>query len=165
MPIAKQQITPCLWYDKNAEEAANFYITVFKNSRINNISYYCDAGQEVHGGKAGSVLAVDFELDGHKFSGLNGGPQFKFSEAISFQIPCESQEEIDHFSSKLSEGGSEGPCGWVKDKFGMSWQVFPTSLHKMLKDPDTVKAERVMNAMLKMSRMDLAALERAHAGQ
>ena len=165
MPIAAQEITPCLWYDTNAEDAAKFYITVFKNSKINNVSYYCGAGEEIHGGKAGSVLAVDFELDGQRFTGLNGGPHFKFTEAVSFQIPCETQAEIDSFWSKLSAGGSEGPCGWVKDKFGLSWQVFPRRLHQMLQDADKEKATRTMNAMLKMSKMDLIALERAYAGQ
>lgn len=165
MPIARQEITPCLWFDGTAEDAAKFYVTVFRNSKINKVSYYCKAGEEVHGGKEGSVLAVDFELDGHRFTGLNGGPRFKFTEAVSFQIPCDSQDEIDAFWGKLSAGGTEGPCGWVKDKFGLSWQVFPRRLHDMLKDSDTVKAERAMNAMLKMSKMDLATLERAYAGQ
>ncbi|MDO8876609.1 MAG: VOC family protein [Pseudolabrys sp.] len=165
MPIAKQQITPCLWYDKNAEEAANFYITVFKNSKINNIVYFGEAGQEVHGGKPGAVLVVDFELDGQKFSGLNGGPLFKFSEAISFQVPCETQEEIDYYWSALTKGGSESECGWLKDKFGLSWQVFPTRLLDMLRDPDRKKADRAMSAMMTMSKIDLATIERAYAGQ
>jgi predicted 3-demethylubiquinone-9 3-methyltransferase (glyoxalase superfamily) len=165
MPIARQQITPCLWYDTNAEDAANFYITVFKNSKINHIAYYGKAGQEIHGGKPGAVLAIDFELDGQKFSGLNGGPHFTFSEAISFQIPCETQEEIDYYWSALSKGGSEGNCGWLKDKFGMSWQVFPGRLLDMLRDADREKADRAMGAMMTMNKIDLAAIERAFAGQ
>ena len=165
MTIARQQITPCLWYDKNAEEAANFYITVFKNSKITRIVRFGTAGQEVHGGTPGAVLAIDFELDGQKFAGLNGGPHFKFSEAISFQIPCETQEEIDYYWSTLSNGGSEGDCGWLKDKFGLSWQVFPGKLLDMLRDSDRAKADRAMSAMMKMNKIDLATIERAYAGQ
>jgi predicted 3-demethylubiquinone-9 3-methyltransferase (glyoxalase superfamily) len=164
MPITKQQITPCLWFDRNAEEAVNFYITVFKNSKITHIVRYGKAGQETHGGKPGAVLAIDFELDGQKFSCLNGGPLFKFSEAISFQIPCETQEEIDYYWSALTKGGNESDCGWLKDKFGLSWQVFPARLLEMLRDPDQEKADRAMSAMLKMSKIDLATIERAHAG-
>lgn len=165
MTIARQQITPCLWYDKNAEEAANFYITVFKNSKINNIVRFGAAGQEIHGGEQGAVLAIDFELDGQKFSGLNGGPQFKFSEAVSFQVPCETQEEIDYYWYALSKDGNESNCGWLKDKFGMSWQVFPRKLLEMLRDPDRAKADRAMAAMMAMNKIDLAEIERAYAGQ
>lgn len=166
MPIAKQQITPCLWFDKkNAEEAVNFYITVFKNSKITAILRFGNAGQEVHGGKPGAVLAIDFELDGQKFSCLNGGSQFKFSEAVSFQVPCETQEEIDYYWSTLTKDGSESQCGWLKDKFGLSWQVFPGRLLEMLRDPDREKADRAMTAMMKMSKIDLATIERAYAGQ
>lgn len=165
MPIAKQQITPCLWFDKNAEEAVNFYIAVFRNSKITAIVRFGNAGQEVHGGAPGAVLAIDFELDGQKFSCLNGGPHFKFSEAVSFQVPCETQEEIDYYWSALSKGGSESDCGWLKDKFGLSWQVFPGRLLEMLRDPDREKADRAMSAMLKMSKIDLATIERAYAGQ
>jgi predicted 3-demethylubiquinone-9 3-methyltransferase (glyoxalase superfamily) len=164
MPITKQQITPCLWFDRNAEEAVNFYITVFRNSKILHVVRYGKAGQEIHGGKPGAVLAIDFELDGQKFSCLNGGPLFKFSEAISFQIPCETQEEIDYYWSALTKGGNESDCGWLKDKFGLSWQVFPARLLEMLRDPDQEKADRAMSAMLKMSKIDLATIERAHAG-
>ncbi len=164
MTIARQRITPCLWYDKNAEEAANFYITVFRNSKITRVVRFGTAGQEIHGGVPGAVLAVDFELDGQKFSGLNGGPQFKFSEAVSFQVPCETQEEIDYYWSALSKGGNESNCGWLKDKFGMSWQVFPGKLLDMLRDPDRAKADRAMAAMMTMNKIDLAAIERAYAG-
>ena len=165
MPIARQQINPCLWYDKNAEDAAKFYITVFKNSKITRVVHFGNAGQDVHGGKAGEVLAIDFELDGQKFSGLNGGPQFKFSEAVSFQIPCETQEEIDYYWSALSKGGSESQCGWLKDKFGLSWQVFPRRLLDMIADSDRAKADRAMSAMMKMAKIDLATIERAFAGK
>ena len=165
MPIAKQQITPCLWYDKNAEDAANFYITVFKNSKITRVVHFGNVGQEEHGGKPGSVLAVDFELDGQKFSGLNGGPNFKFSEAISFQVPCETQEEIDYYWSTLTKGGSESECGWLKDRFGMSWQVFPRRLLDMIADSDRAKADRAMAAMMKMKKIDLATIERAFTGK
>ena len=165
MPIAKQQITPCLWFDKNAEEAVNFYITVFRNSKINAILRFGNAGQEIHGGAPGAVLAIDFELDGQKFSCLNGGPQFKFSEAVSFQVPCETQEEIDYYWSALTKGGNESDCGWLKDKFGLSWQVFPRRLLEMLRDPDREKADRAMTAMMKMHKIDLATIERAYAGQ
>jgi predicted 3-demethylubiquinone-9 3-methyltransferase (glyoxalase superfamily) len=165
MPIAKQKITPCLWFDGQAEDAAKFYVSVFKNSKIGRISHYGKAGQEVHGGKPGSVMAVDFELEGQKFAGLNGGPQFKFSEAISFQVPCESQDEIDYFWTKLSEGGSEGPCGWLKDKFGLSWQIFPASLIDMMIDADPEKSGRAMTAMLQMKKLDIAKLQRAYDGK
>jgi predicted 3-demethylubiquinone-9 3-methyltransferase (glyoxalase superfamily) len=165
MAIAKQQITPCLWFDKNAEEAVNFYITVFKNSKITAIVRFGNAGQEVHGGTPGAVLAIDFELDGQKFSCLNGGPQFKFSEAVSFQIPCETQEEIDYYWSTLTKGGSESECGWLRDKFGLSWQVFPRRLLEMLRDPDRAKADRAMSTMMKMSKIDFATIERAFAGK
>jgi predicted 3-demethylubiquinone-9 3-methyltransferase (glyoxalase superfamily) len=164
LPIAKQKITPCLWFDGQAEDAAKFYISIFKNSKMGRISRYGKAGQEVHGGKPGSVMAVDFELEGQKFAGLNGGPQFKFSEAISFQVPCESQEEIDYFWEKLSEGGSQGPCGWLKDKFGLSWQIFPAKLIDMMLDTNQDKSGRAMNAMLQMKKLDLAKLQRAFDG-
>jgi predicted 3-demethylubiquinone-9 3-methyltransferase (glyoxalase superfamily) len=166
MTIAKQQITPCLWFDKkNAEEAVNFYITVFKNSKITAILRFGNVGQEVHGGEPGAVLAIDFELDGQKFSCLNGGSQFKFSEAVSFQVPCETQEEIDYYWSALTKGGNESQCGWLKDKFGLSWQVFPRRLLEMLRDPDRTKADRAMSAMMKMAKIDLATIERAYAGK
>ena len=159
------RITPCLWYDTEAEEAAKLYVSVFKNSRIIRIERYPEAGQEVHGKPAGSVMVVVFSLDGQEFTALNGGPQFKFDEAISFQIPCENQQDIDHYWSALtSGGGEEGPCGWLKDKFGLSWQVAPIRLQEMLSDPDPAKRNRVMTQMLKMKKLDIAPLERAFNG-
>jgi predicted 3-demethylubiquinone-9 3-methyltransferase (glyoxalase superfamily) len=164
MQLAAQKITPCLWFDTEAEEAARFYCTIFKESRVGKISRYVDEGQEIHGKPAGSVMAVEFEIDGQKFAALNGGPHFKFSEAISFQIHCEDQKEVDYFWQKLGEGGSEGPCGWLKDKYGLSWQVVPEVLFGMLMDQDRGKAERVTKAFLQMKKFDIAALERAYAG-
>ena len=165
MPIAKQKISPCLWFDTQAEEAAKFYTSVFDNSRITRISRYGKAGREVHGKQAGSVMVVEFELDGQTFIALNGGPQFKFDEAVSFQVACDSQNEIDYYWSKLTAGGQEGSCGWLKDKFGLSWQVFPSALPKMLMDADRAKAARVMNAFMKMKKFDKATLERVYAGE
>jgi predicted 3-demethylubiquinone-9 3-methyltransferase (glyoxalase superfamily) len=164
MQLAAQKITPCLWFDTEAEEAARFYCTIFQESRIGKISRYVDEGQEIHGKPAGSVMAVEFEIAGQKFAALNGGPHFKFSEAISFQIHCEDQKEVDYFWEKLGEGGSEGPCGWLKDKYGLSWQVVPEVLFGMLMDRDRGKAERVTQAFLQMKKFDIAALERAYAG-
>ena len=165
MATIKQKITPCLWFDGQAEEAAKFYVSVFKNSKIGRIIRYSEVGQEIHGGKPGSVLAIEFELDGQPFSGLNGGPIFKFSEAISFQVPCDTQDEIDYYWIKLQEGGgSESDCGWLKDRFGLSWQVFPAALLGMLASSDRQKADRAMAAMLKMKKLDLAALQRAFDG-
>jgi predicted 3-demethylubiquinone-9 3-methyltransferase (glyoxalase superfamily) len=155
-----QKVRPCLWFDKNAEEAANFYVSVFKNSEIVEISRYTDAGP----GKAGQVLTVVFRLDGQEFTGLNGGPEFTFSEAVSFQIDCKDQDEVDYYWTNLSEGGEEGPCGWLKDKFGLSWQVVPSKLTELLQDADGDKANRVMQAMLQMSKIDIAALEDAYEG-
>ena len=165
MPIASQKINPCLWFDTQAEEAAKFYCSVFKNSRIGKVSRYVDEGQEIHGKPAGSVMAVEFELEGQKFAALNGGPHFKFDEAISFQIGCSSQDEVDYFWNKLSEGGSEGPCGWLKDKFGLSWQVVPILLYDMLMDPDEAKVKRVTHAFLHMKKFEIAELKRAYAGK
>jgi len=165
MQIAAKKLTPCLWFDTQAEEAAKFYVSVFKNSKITSISRFPDAGQDVHGKPAGSVMVVAFEIDGQPFTALNGGPQFKFDEAVSFQVACDNQEEIDYFWSKLSEGGQEGPCGWLKDKFGLSWQVFPSALPKWLMDPDKARPARVMNAFMKMKKLDIAAIERAYAGE
>jgi|SRR5438477_60196 len=159
-----QKIAPCLWFDTQAEEAAKFYVSVFKNSKILNVSRYGNEGQEIHGKKPGEVMVVEFEIDGQKFVALNGGPQFKFDEAISFQIPCETQKEVDYFWEKLSAGGQEGPCGWLKDKFGLSWQVVPTVLPKMLMDADRKKADRVMKAFLQMKKFDIATLERVYQG-
>jgi predicted 3-demethylubiquinone-9 3-methyltransferase (glyoxalase superfamily) len=161
----QQKISPCLWFDTQAEDAANFYISVFKNGRIKQVSRYGKAGREVHGKEPGSVMVVAFEIEGLTFTALNGGPQFKFDEAVSFQISCDSQDEIDHFWSKLSEGGKEGPCGWLKDKFGLSWQVVPSELPQLLSGDDGARLDRMMTAILSMKKFDLAALKRAHAGQ
>jgi predicted 3-demethylubiquinone-9 3-methyltransferase (glyoxalase superfamily) len=154
-----QKITPCLWFDTEGEEAARFYTSVFPNSRITDMAHYGEAGPRPEG----MVMAVSFELDGQKFVALNGGPQFTFSEAISFQVPCESQEEVDTYWSTLSEGGEQGPCGWLKDKFGVSWQIFPTRLIELLGDPDREKSQRVMREMLSMKKIEIDALERAAA--
>jgi len=166
MAIAKHKITPCLWFDTQAEEAAKFYCSVFKNAKITDVSHFPDAGQDQHGKPAGSVMVVAFEIDGQPFTALNGGPHFKFSEAISLQVPCETQAEIDYYWSKLTaDGGQESQCGWLKDKFGLSWQVFPEAVPRMLMDPDRAKAARVMAAFMKMKKFDLAAVERAYAGK
>jgi predicted 3-demethylubiquinone-9 3-methyltransferase (glyoxalase superfamily) len=154
-----QKITPCLWFDTEGEEAARFYTTIFPNSRILEIARYGEAGPRA----AGTVMTVSFELDGQKFVALNGGPDFTFNEAISFQVSCETQEEVDAFWSKLSDGGEEGPCGWLKDKFGVSWQIVPTVLTELVSDPDQEKAQRVMRAMLNMKKIEIGELERAAA--
>jgi predicted 3-demethylubiquinone-9 3-methyltransferase (glyoxalase superfamily) len=164
MAIATQKITPCLWFDTEAEEAAKFYVSIFKDSKICSVNRYCKAGNEVHGKPAGSVMAVEFEIEGQRFVGLNGGPQFKFDEAISFQIHCKDQTEIDYYWSRLVEGGKEVACGWLKDKFGLSWQVVPTELFEMLSSGDAGKAERVTAAFLKMKKFDVAKLRRAYEG-
>ncbi|MDZ4404000.1 VOC family protein [Prosthecobacter sp.] len=162
----KLKLSPCLWFDDQAEAAANFYIGIFKDSKITAISRYPDAGQEIHGKPAGSVLIVVFELEGQSFTALNGGPDFKFSEAISFQIECTTQVEVDYYWEKLGEGGDPKAqqCGWVKDKFGLSWQVVPKILPELLTDPDTTKSQRAFQAMLQMKKLDIAALQRAFAG-
>ena len=144
-------ITPCLWFDTEGEEAAKFYTSVVKNSRILEVTRYGEAGPE----QGGWVLTVTFELDGTKFVALNGGPQFTFSEAISFQIECHSQEEVDDYWRRLSEGGEEGPCGWLKDRFGLSWQIIPARLTELLEDPDPETSQRVMAAMLQMGKIDI----------
>lgn len=161
-----QKITPCLWFDDQAEEAAQFYTGIFKNARITNVTRYSDAGQEVHGKPAGTVLTVAFELDGQTFTALNGGPQFKFNEAISFQVHCDTQEELDYYWDRLSEGGDERAkvCGWLKDKYGASWQVVPRIAPEMLADPDPEKARRVMAAIMGMKKLDIAELQRAYEG-
>jgi predicted 3-demethylubiquinone-9 3-methyltransferase (glyoxalase superfamily) len=164
MQLAAQKINPCLWFDTEAEEAARFYCSVFKQSRMGKISHYVDEGQDIHGKPAGSVMAVEFELAGQKFAALNGGPQFKFNEAISFQINCEDQKEVDYYWSKLTDGGSEVACGWLKDRFGLSWQVVPKVLYEMLSSGDRKKTERVTKAFLQMKKFDVATLERAFAG-
>jgi predicted 3-demethylubiquinone-9 3-methyltransferase (glyoxalase superfamily) len=161
-----QPITPCFWFDTQAEEAARFYTGIFPNSRIGTISRYGEAGHEVHGRPAGSVMTVEFELNGQLFTALNGGPHFKFNEAISFQIMCRTQEEVDHYWNRLSQGGDPNAqqCGWLKDKYGLSWQVVPTALVEMMTDPDREKSGRAMEAMLKMKKLDIAELRRAFEG-
>jgi predicted 3-demethylubiquinone-9 3-methyltransferase (glyoxalase superfamily) len=151
-----QKITPCLWFDTEGEEAATFYTSVFPNSRIVEVSRYGEAGPR----PAGTVMTVSFELDGQRFVALNGGPDFTFNEAISFQVSCANQEEVDTYWSTLSEGGEEGPCGWLKDKFGVSWQIVPDRLPELLKDPDREKSQRVMQAMLSMKKIEIGELER-----
>jgi predicted 3-demethylubiquinone-9 3-methyltransferase (glyoxalase superfamily) len=157
-------ITPCLWFDHQAEEAARFYIGVFKNSRIVSITRYGEAGHEIHGKAAGTVLTVAFELDGHSFTALNGGPLFQFNEAISFQVHCQTQEEIDYYWEKLSEGGDAKAqqCGWLKDQYGVSWQVVPTVLPAMLNDPAPEKSESIMKALLQMKKLDIDQLREAY---
>lgn len=157
-----QKITPFLWFDDKAEEAAKFYTSIFKNSNIGNITRYDEEAAGPTGRPAGSVMTVDFQLGGQEFVALNGGPMFKFTEAISFVVNCENQEEVDYFWSKLSAGGEESRCGWLKDKFGLSWQVVPTVLIEMLTDKDTPKAKRVMHAMLQMDKIDIAVLKKAY---
>lgn len=161
-----RKISPCLWFDNQAEEAAEFYVGIFGNSGIRDVSRYGEAGQEVHGQAPGTVMVVEFDLEGQTFTALNGGPLFRFNEAISFQVRCDSQEEVDHYWEHLSAGGDESAqrCGWLKDRFGVSWQVFPELLPKLLNDPDPDRAARVMTAMLQMKKIDLAALQRAHDG-
>jgi len=155
-----QKITPFLWFDNNAEEAAKFYASVFPNSKILKTARYGEAGP----GPKGSVMTVEFELDGQRMIALNGGPQFKFTEAISLSVDCKTQEEVDHYWTKLSQGGKEQPCGWLKDKYGLSWQVNPAILGELLSGPDAKKAKRVMEAMLKMKKIDIEGLKKAYAG-
>jgi predicted 3-demethylubiquinone-9 3-methyltransferase (glyoxalase superfamily) len=161
-----QPIVPCLWFDTQAEEAARYYTGIFKNSKIGTITRYGEAGREVHGRPAGSVMTVAFELNGQPFTALNGGPVFTFNEAISLQIMCGTQEEVDHYWNKLSAGGDKQAqqCGWLKDKFGVSWQVVPTVLVEMMSDPDKEKSGRAMEAMLQMKKLDIAELKRAFEG-
>jgi predicted 3-demethylubiquinone-9 3-methyltransferase (glyoxalase superfamily) len=156
----QHNIVPNLWFDTQAEEAAGFYISVFKNSRIVSTTRYPEGAPR----EAGMVMTVEFELDGQRFVGINGGPDFKFDEAVSFEIKCETQEEIDYFWERLSEGGSEGPCGWLKDRYGLSWQVVPTGMEELFADPDPKRAERAMQAMLGMGKLDIAALRSAADG-
>ena len=158
-----QKITPCLWFDHQAEEAVKFYTSIFKSSRIGDITRYGKEGYEIHGREAGTVMTVDFEIEGQKFVALNGGPVFKFNEAISFQVHCKTQEEVDYYWEKLSEGGETGQCGWLKDKYGVSWQIDPTVLGEMLQDKDPKKSERVMKALLKMTKLDIKKLKQAYA--
>jgi predicted 3-demethylubiquinone-9 3-methyltransferase (glyoxalase superfamily) len=154
-----QKITPWLWFDTEGEDAARFYTSVFPNSRIVEVTRYGSAGPRAEG----TVMTVTFELDGHEFTALNGGPDFSFDEAVSFQVLCDGQEEVDHYWASLSAGGEEGPCGWLKDRFGLSWQVVPKALPELLADPDREKSQRVMRAMLEMKKIDLRTLEEAAA--
>jgi predicted 3-demethylubiquinone-9 3-methyltransferase (glyoxalase superfamily) len=164
--MASLKITPCLWFDDQGEAAAEFYVSVFKNSRITQVARYGDAGKDVHGRPAGSVMTVSFELDGQPFTALNGGPVFKFNEAVSFEIDCDTQQEVDYYWERLSAGGDEKAqqCGWLKDRFGVSWQVVPTVMKLLLADATSEKSQRAMAAMLKMKKLDIEALERAYAG-
>ena len=155
-----QKIVPNLWFDTEAEEAANFYTSIFKDSEVTSVTHYGAAGPR----PAGMVMTVNFRLQGQDFTAINGGPEFRFNEAISFLVPCESQEEVDELWDTLSEGGEEGPCGWLKDRFGLSWQVVPTVLDKLLQDEDSEKADRAMKAMLQMKKLDIAKLQEAHDG-
>ena len=153
-------ITPNLWFDTDGEEAAEFYVSVFPNSKITNVTHYSEAGPR----EAGTVMTVDFVLDGQEFTAINGGPEFTFSESVSFLINCADQEEVDYYWSKLSNGGEEGPCGWLKDRYGLSWQVCPVALNELVSDPDPARVQRVMTAMFGMKKLDIAALQAA-AGQ
>ena len=155
-----QKITPFLWFDHQAEEAANFYVSVFKNSKILSVSRYGEGAPR----PAGTAMIINFQIDGQDFMALNGGPEFKFTEAVSFFVNCETQEEVDNYWEKLSAGGEKGQCGWLKDRYGLSWQIVPTALGELMSDPDPEKSRRVMEAMLKMSKIDINALKRAHEG-
>jgi predicted 3-demethylubiquinone-9 3-methyltransferase (glyoxalase superfamily) len=160
------KITPCLWFDDQAEEAATFYTGIFKNSKITQISRYADAGREIHGKPPGTVMTVAFELEGQTFTALNGGPVFKFNEAISLQVDCPTQEDLDYYWEKLSADGDPNAqqCGWLKDKFGVSWQIVPTALQQMLADAGSEKSQRAMQALLQMKKLDIAKLQLAYAG-
>jgi predicted 3-demethylubiquinone-9 3-methyltransferase (glyoxalase superfamily) len=165
MAQAIQKITPFLWFDTQAEEAAAYYVSIFKNSRIKGVTRYDAASSQAAGRPKGSVMTVDFELDGQPFTALNGGPMFTFTEAISFVVHCESQQEVDHFWEKLAAGGQEVQCGWLKDRYGVSWQVVPSVMLEMLQDKDPEKARRAMAAMLTMKKLDIAALKKAYEGR
>jgi predicted 3-demethylubiquinone-9 3-methyltransferase (glyoxalase superfamily) len=156
----QQRITPSLWFDTEAEEAADFYTSVFKDSRVVGLTRYTEAGPR----EPGTVMSVEFELDGQRFVGINGGPQFTFSEAVSLQVNCETQDEVDYYWERLSDGGEEGPCGWLKDRYGLSWQVVPTGMDELFADPDPKRAKRAMEAMREMGKLDIAALRRAADG-
>ena len=160
-----RKITPFLWFNDKAEEAANFYVSIFKNSKINGIARYGEEGAEASGRPKGTVMTVEFQLDGQEFVALNGGPHFKFSEAISFVVNCKTQEEVDEFWEKLSAGGEKSRCGWLKDKYGLSWQIVPTVLGEMMKDKDAAKSRRVMKAMLQMDKLDIKKLKQAYEQQ
>ena len=165
MPRVAQKITPFLWFDSQAEEAASFYVSIFNHSRVVGITRYDEASSKASGQPEGSVMTVEFELDGQVFTALNGGPLFKFTEAVSFAVHCKSQREVDHFWEKLSAGGEEGPCGWLKDRYGLSWQVVPTVLNEMLRDRDPEKRKRAMTTMLTMKKFDIATLKKAYDGR
>ena len=160
------KIRPCLWFDTEAEDAARFYTSIFKDSKLGAIARYPEAGQEITGKPPGSVLTVEFELHGQSFTALNGGPNFKFNESISFQIDCDDQEEVDYYWDRLSEGGDPAAqqCGWLKDKYGLSWQVVPRAIEEMINNPDKEKRERAFQAMLQMKKLDIAELRRAFEG-
>lgn len=160
-----QQLTPCLWFDDKAEEAARFYVSIFKHSKLGHITRYGDASSKVSGRPKGSVMTVTFEIAGQEFVALNGGPLFKFTEAVSLMVKCHSQEEIDEMWSKLSKDGEEGPCGWLKDKYGLSWQIVVPKWDEMLRDKDTAKSERAMAAILQMGKPDLQRVQQAFEGQ
>jgi predicted 3-demethylubiquinone-9 3-methyltransferase (glyoxalase superfamily) len=157
-----QKVTPCLWFDNQAEEAVNFYVSIFKNTKIGNITHYGEEGAKVSGRPKGSVMTVTFQLDGQEFMALNGGPHFTFTEAVSFIIHCASQEEVDELWEKLSEGGEKGQCGWLKDKYGLSWQIVPTVLSEMMQSHDFQKTNRVMSALLQMKKLDINRLQEAY---
>src|SRR4051812_3395819 len=159
--VAMSRIAPCLWFDTQGEEAATFYTSVFPNSSITKVSHYGEAGPR----EAGMVLTVEFELDGKPFTALNGGPDFTFNESISFQIACADQDEVDYYWNALSDGGKPGPCGWLQDRYGLSWQVVPTLLEELLSDPDRERSQRAMKAMLTMGKLDVAALRAAADGR
>lgn len=154
-----RQIVPCLWFDNQAEEAANFYISVFKNSKIGNVAHYPKEGYEIHGQKEGTLMTVDFQINGQVFTALNGGPVFKFNESISFQVFCDTQDEIDYYWNRFTEEGEEGQCGWLKDKFGVSWQIVPEILPKLMADPE--KVERVTKVLFQMKKLDIEKLKHA----
>jgi predicted 3-demethylubiquinone-9 3-methyltransferase (glyoxalase superfamily) len=157
-----QKITPCLWFDGQAEEAANFYVSIFKNSRILGLTRYGDSGAEASGRPKGTVMTITFQLNEQEFMALNGGPEFKFTEAVSLMVDCKTQEEVDDFWEKLSEDGEEGPCGWLKDKYGLSWQIVPSVLGEMLQDKDSRKSERVIKTLLQMKKLDIRILKQAY---
>jgi predicted 3-demethylubiquinone-9 3-methyltransferase (glyoxalase superfamily) len=164
MHLTAQKITPCLWFDSDAEQAAEFYVSVFKNAKIGRVSRYGKEGFEVHGRKAGTVMTVEFEIEGLTFLALNGGPHFKFNEAVSFQIHCQTQDEVDFFWNRLIEGGNESQCGWLKDKFGLSWQIIPSVLGELLNGKDPERSKRAMEAMLRMDKLDIEQLRQAYDG-
>jgi predicted 3-demethylubiquinone-9 3-methyltransferase (glyoxalase superfamily) len=167
MQVSTHRITPCLWFDNQAEEAVHFYTSVFNNSRIGRVARYGKEGHEIHGMPEGTVLTVEFEIDGQALTALNGGPMFKFTEAVSFQVHCETQAEADYYWEKLSEGGDEKAqqCGWLKDKYGLSWQIVPRLLVELIGDPASAKSQRAMKALLQMKKIDIDKIKRAYDGE